>query len=62
MDEYARLKSLEAIAISAAFTAGWTLTYGFLENAGFPKLSMGVVWPVMGAVWGTVVCLHRFIR
>jgi hypothetical protein len=58
-DEYCRLKVLEAIAIAAAVTAGWTFTYGFLENAGFPRLSMFTVWPVMGAVWA-VVAMFRW--
>jgi|SRR5215831_14288983 len=60
MDEYVRLASLEAIAIAAGVTAGWTLTYGFLEGAGFPRLSMFWVWPVMGAVWGVVACTRAF--
>jgi hypothetical protein len=50
-DEYVRLRSLETFAISAAVTAGWTLTYGFLETAGFPRLSMFTVWPIMSGVW-----------
>lgn len=61
MDEFVRLRSLESVAIAAAVTAGWTLTYGFLESAGFPRLSMFWVWPVMGAVWGLHVCLRRVI-
>ena len=54
VDEYQRLQVLENIAIAAAVTAGWTFTYGFLENAGFPKLSMFNVWPVMGFVWAGI--------
>jgi hypothetical protein len=61
MDEYQHLRSLEAISIAAAVTAGWTFTYGFLELAGFPKLSMFTIWPVMGAVWGGVVCIRRLL-
>ena len=45
------------MAIAAAVTAGWTFTYGFLENAGYPRLSMFIVWPVMGAVWGLLACI-----
>lgn len=51
MDEFVRLRSLEGLAIAAAVTAGLTFTYGFLENAGFPKVSMFWVWPIMGSVW-----------
>ena len=51
-----RLRSLEGLAVAAAVTAGLTLTYGFLESAGFPKLSMFWVWGVMGPVWGAHAC------
>lgn len=62
MDEFVRLQSLESVAIAAAVTAGWTLTYGFLESAGFPKLSMFWVWPVMGFVWGLHSCLRMALN
>jgi len=58
MDEFQRLRSLEGVAIGAAITAGLSLTYGFLESAGFPKLSMFWVWPVMGFSWGLFGCLR----
>jgi uncharacterized protein (DUF697 family) len=58
MDEFVRLRSLEGLAIAAAVTAGLTFTYGFLESAGFPKVSMFWVWGVMGSVWG----LYGFLR
>jgi hypothetical protein len=54
IDEYIRLKTLESLAIAAAVTAAWTFTYGFLENAGYPRLSMFSVWIVMGSVWALV--------
>ena len=54
MDEFMRLRSLEGLAIAAAVTAGLTFTYGFLEEAGFPKLSMFWVWGVMGSTWAVV--------
>ena len=47
-DEYQRRITLENAAMSAAITATASFTYGFLENAGFPRLSMFVVWPVLG--------------
>ncbi len=59
VDEYIKQVTLENISIAAAVTAGASLTYGFLENAGFPKLSMFVVWPVMGAVWGALACIRE---
>jgi hypothetical protein len=54
IDEYLRQRLLETFALAAAITAGLTFTYGFLETAGFPRLSMFVVWPVMGVAWGIV--------
>jgi hypothetical protein len=59
MDEFVRLRSLEMLSIAAAVTAGLSLTYGFMEGAGFPKISMFCVWPVMGGVWATLSCLER---
>lgn len=58
IDEFIRQSSLENIAIAAAVTAGWTFTYGFLENAGYPRLSMFAVWPVMGATWGVIAIIR----
>jgi len=59
-DEFIRKTSLEHIAIAAAVTAGWTFTYGFLENAGFPRLSMFTVWPVMGTAWAVLAIAENF--
>ena len=60
MDEFVRLRSLESIAVAAAVTAGLTFTYGFLEGAGFPRLSMFWVWGIMGSTWGIHTCLRGF--
>lgn len=59
-DEFIRKTTMEHIAIAAAVTAGWTFTYGFLENAGYPRLSMFTVWPVMGAVWGGLAIVNAW--
>lgn len=58
MDEYVRRVTLEQLSVAAAVTAGWTMTYGFLENVGFARLSMFVVWPVMAAVWAILAVVH----
>lgn len=51
IDEYLRMRLLENVALAAAITAGLTFSYGFLETAGYPKLSMFTVWCVLcGAV------------
>ena len=62
MDEYQRLQTLENIAIAAAVTAGWTFTYGFLENAGFPQLSMFNVMPVMFWTWAILFIVRNVIK
>jgi hypothetical protein len=62
MDEFIRLRTLESLAIAAAVTAGLSVTYGFLEGAGYPRLSMFWVWPVMGFVWGGFECLRCLIK
>jgi hypothetical protein len=59
LDEFVRLRTLESLAIAAAVTAGLSLTYGFIEGAGFPRLSMFWVWGVMGMVWGGLECLRN---
>ena len=57
-DEFLRKSMLEQLAVAAAGTAGITFTYGFLELAGFPKLSMFMVWPLMGALWVAASVVH----
>ena len=61
MDEYQRGAMLETFAIAAAVTAGVTFSYGFLENAGYPRLSMFVVWGLMGSAWIVVGLLRRLL-
>jgi len=62
MDEFMRLRSLEGLAVAAAVTAGLTFTYGFLESAGFPKVSMFWVWGVMGTVWAAHTALRCLFK
>ena len=57
-DEFVRLSTLQDIAVAAGVTAAWTFTYGFMESAGYPRLSMFTVWPVMGMVWGVLTCVR----
>jgi hypothetical protein len=58
VDEYIRQFALENIAIAAAVTAGVTFTYGFLETAGFEKLSMFTVWTVLCGTWGVATIVR----
>ena len=52
IDEYIRRTLLENLGIAAAVTAAVSFTYGFMETAGYPLLSMFHVWMVMGGTWG----------
>ncbi len=59
-DEFQRLRSLEALSIAGGITAGFSLTYGFLEGAGYPKLGMFVVWCVFCGSWAVVSVARSF--
>ena len=52
MDELGRRIQLEALAFGFGAAGMLTFAYGFLENAGFPKLSYVFVFPLMIALWG----------
>jgi hypothetical protein len=60
IDEYQRRRMLESIGIAFAITGAVTFSYGFLETAGFPRLSMFSVWIVMGASWLTVSLVRKW--
>ncbi|OLF52877.1 hypothetical protein [Pseudomonas chlororaphis] len=51
LDELAQRIQLNALGIAFVCTALITFSYGFLEIAGLPRLSMFMVWPIMGSVW-----------
>jgi hypothetical protein len=59
IDEYQRMRMLESLAIAAAITGAVTFTYGFMETAGFPRLSMFSVWIVMGSAVAAVTLVRR---
>jgi hypothetical protein len=61
MDEYIRRRLLENFAMAFAITAALTFTYGFMETAGYPRLSMFAVWGVMGTSWGLVSCARGLL-
>jgi len=58
LDEYLRRNLLESFALAAALTAGLTFSYGFLETAGYPRLSMFAVWIVLAASTGLVTVVR----
>ena len=61
VDEYVRRLILESVSLGAGITAGLTFTYGFLENAGFPQLSMFSVWIVL-CLSTMVACVLRRLK
>jgi hypothetical protein len=60
IDEYQRIRLLENLALSVAITGAVTFTNGFMETAGFPKLSMFSVWIVMGCALGAVTLVRKW--
>jgi hypothetical protein len=47
IDEYQRRQILETLGLAFGITTALALSYGFLETAGFPRLSMFAVFMVM---------------
>jgi hypothetical protein len=62
MDELQLRIQLEALGFSFAGTAILTLSYGFLEGLGYPRLSMFTVWPILATLWvvGLVLARRRY--
>lgn len=54
IDEYHRLQILESLAIAAGAAGVITISWSFLEDVGFPHLSISYAWPIIAAVWGIV--------
>ena len=59
-DELERHIQLTSLAVTMGATAFVTFSYGFLEGAGFPRLSMFSVWPLMASVWLITSLIMRF--
>ena len=62
MDEFVRLRSLESFAAGAGITAAITFSYGFLETAGYPRLSMFAVWGILGLSWGATAAVRCLVN
>jgi hypothetical protein len=62
IDEYMRQYMLESVALAAAITAGLSFTYGFLETAGFPRLSMFTVWVVLCGSTAAVCAVRAIVK
>ena len=52
LDEMQLRMQMEAMAFAFAGTGLISFSYGFLENVGYPQLSMFAVWPLMCVLWG----------
>lgn len=59
-DELQQRIQLYATSFSAALTGFITFSYGFLENVGFTKFSIFLVFPMLIAFWG--ISLGYFSR
>jgi hypothetical protein len=62
MDEFVRLRTLESMAIGSGVVGAFSLTYGFFEMAGFPRLSMFWVWGILGFSTFMVACVRRLVK
>lgn len=62
MDELQRRIQLDALGAASGATALLTFTWGLLENAGFPRLSMLWILPLMCLLWGIAagVAAYRY--
>lgn len=52
MDELQRRIQLEGLGFGFGATALLTFAYGFLENAGLPRISYLWIFPLMCMLWG----------
>lgn len=57
LDEMQQRIQLQAFSLAFVGTALITFSYGFLENIGFPHLSMFFVWPLMATLWGIGIAI-----
>ncbi|WNW11055.1 hypothetical protein RRX38_07780 [Pseudomonas sp. DTU_2021_1001937_2_SI_NGA_ILE_001] len=62
LDELQLRIQFEALGFAFAASALLTFSYGFLEIAGLPKLSLFVVWPLMAVMWmlGLLIAARRY--
>ncbi len=51
-DEYQRQTTITAMAIGGGATALICVTYGFLENAGLPTMSVWISYLLFMSIWG----------
>lgn len=55
MDELQLIIQMKSFAISFLIVGLATFTYGFLENLGYPKVSLIWIFPFMISTWGLTV-------
>lgn len=61
-DEYQRQTAITALAIGGGVTALVMVTYGFLENAGLPKMSVWISYLIFMTVWGIATPILERLR
>lgn len=60
LDEFARRRLLESLALSFGSAACALISYSFLTDLGFPKLDLSVGWPVMAGLWIGLTLFFRW--
>ena len=59
IDELQQRIQLNAVGFAAGATAMITVTYGFLENVGFPQLSWIWIFPMIVLLWGGALAFYN---
>lgn len=61
-DEYQRQNTITSLAIAGGLTALIEVTYGFLEIAGLPKMSVWISYVIFMAIWLIATVLLQLTR
>jgi hypothetical protein len=59
-DEFERQLTSESLAIAAGVTAVYSITCGFLESAGTPRISAWYTWLVVMGTWAIARIVLRW--
>lgn len=59
IDEYKQKRMLEVLSLTFGFGACIIVSYGFLMDAGLPKIGYDWAWPILGITWAAVSLVHE---
>jgi hypothetical protein len=61
IDEFARLRFLETVAIAFGVGSCAIVSYAFLVDAGLPELALTWAWPTLAASWGITSAIFSIV-